>query len=160
MRQWIRSTWNRLAPIRRFINKAVDSLGIIMIILGIIGLVIFVLIIGCITITQVTMIFSGTAHLKGLSDSILSMIGLDTSTFTNEEYIEVIYGILSILIVLVTIWFAIVTIMNNVKYRREAKRNALIKKQRVYNIGVDDLEIMLEHYKNDEDVMVFYGDFS
>lgn len=80
----------------------------------------------------------------------------DPASLEKLSYASIVSTWMTAIVVLVTIWFAIVPIIGYFRLRKKFS----IQKERVYEDGTDDLRLMLRFYEAAERITVFSGDFS
>ena len=97
---------------------------------------------------------------KDISNWTLNTAGISVADLNNQQYRSLLVSFTGSIAVLVTLWFSIITTIKYIYNRSELKRHSLIKKERIYQDGTDDLNVMLRFYKKADKVTVFSGDFS
>jgi len=108
--------------------------------------------------------FDGTGIVNQLSHKIsfffIGMTGIDPTVLKVDEYKKILSALVGSIAVSVTLWFAIVTVVNHTHTKSILRRQALIETRPVYTDGVEDLNYMHEYFQNASSVTVFSGDFS
>jgi hypothetical protein len=108
--------------------------------------------------------FDGTGIVNQLSHKIsfffLGMTGIDPTALKADEYRQILSALVGSIAVSVTLWFAVVTVVNHRHTKSVLRRQALIETRPVYTDGVEDLNYMLEYFQDASSVTVFSGDFS
>jgi hypothetical protein len=108
--------------------------------------------------------FNGTGIVNQLSHKIsfffLEMAGIDPTALKAQEYKQILSALVGSIAVSVTLWFAVVTVVNHRHTKSVLRRQALIETRPVYTDGVEDLNYMHEYFQNASSVTVFSGDFS
>lgn len=137
----------------RFIFNSFSLLSIIAMFLCTIVLITF-------TITQITTSMGTTVIFKDTTDWILTLLGFDIDNLTNNKYVSILGMISSVVAVLVTLWFSVITTIKYFRQKHELRKKSLIKKEYIHEDGKDDLEVMYNYYKKADEVIVFSGDFS
>jgi len=112
------------------------------------------------TLTQFTLSNEIPPLLKQSSDFFLSLVGFDLAKLDEKKYIGLLSALIGSFTVLVTLWFAITTLVSYLKNIKELKDKSLIQKKLIVTDGEDDLRIMNEYYQGADSVIVFAGDFS
>ena len=111
------------------------------------------------TETQLSITAGGQGHMKALPDRLLNMAHIDPVSLTKEQYLAFLNSGTGVVAVLVTLWFSIVTVVRSRLYKIALKESALVTKYPVYTDGEDDIKVMLDFYRQAEEVVVFAGDF-
>jgi hypothetical protein len=118
------------------------------------------LVLGIFTAVQVATSVGASTVLSGYVAWILAFVDVDVSTLKPEQYVALLGSFTGSVAVLVTLWFAVVTMVKYWQSVQQSKARSLIKKEAVYRDGIDDIETMLRFYKKATKVTVFAGDFS
>ncbi len=139
------------------IVRAATTLGILLAILAMFYSA-FVLV--SLTSTQVSVSFGWSPVFKSHTDGVLNLLGFKAADMSNQQYVSVLSALVGSMAVVVTLWFAIATLLKYIEQRRELANKAVIKKEIVHLDGKDDLAIMLRYFKDADAVTVFSGDFS
>jgi hypothetical protein len=88
----------------------------------------------------------------------LLLLGRDSAP-QGGAYFREVSSVLSILLAVITVWFAVLPWLQFLKYRRNVREASVVDVTEVETVGKDDLETMRRYYENAEHITIFSGDF-
>lgn len=160
LKKWTRSFRIKLRLYWIKLNQFASNLSNFFILIGIFLLFIIIGILIIFTLTQISIIFFQTPLLKPHADYILRIFRIDPTFLSEIQYVALLSSAVNAMAVIVTLSLAVISGLDYRKYKSDLKRQSIVKKKPVYIDCVDDLDIMLEYYKQAQKVTVFAGDFS
>lgn len=97
---------------------------------------------------------------RWLVDLSMRMVGLDPNQVRAENFGATVGTFLSVLLAILTIWFAVIVPGLAIwKLRRDIRDQRIVNEHKVKKKGVDDLKTMYRYYENGDSITVFSGDF-
>lgn len=111
------------------------------------------------SLAQISTEIGSPSYFKAPSDWLLQSVGIDTTKITETKYTSLLGTITSVIAVVVTLYFSILTTLSHIKTKIKINRESIIKKYDTPNDGTDDLLIMLRYYKKAEHLTIFAGDY-
>lgn len=97
---------------------------------------------------------------KLISDTFIRAFFTSFPEEGTERYISSLSLLLNVVIIVVTLVFAVTPLIGVIKYRSEQRKREFITSHRIYHNGTDDINIMFKHFKDAEEVIIRSGDFS